>query len=371
MLSPGKNKTSIYIAIMLLICVSFSPYLAKANSSNECEVFYLNDHHSITGTLFGDEETIYPGKTIKKEFYIANNKSFDCYLNGIDISGKLYSIDNKPLNRNDCRYKRYLSSAEVSFLCEDNLIFSGTIEDFLSDSSVIAYQSVIKRNRKKKFSIEYSLDREADSSTMELKHKFDISFRFSQMIDNDNGSGNTGGNSGNNGNNSGGVGNGGGTGNNGGGTGSNGGNNSGGNGGSAGGSGTNNSNNQMGGAGGSGSNNNGSHVGSISGIAGSVTDGDTKTGDNNGSSVKGNDKGTEVENNGTKINAEESQSNKPEETVTSEINGAGISIATDKKVGEISLVKTGYFVDTKILLAIGTFLCIIGCKTLSKKHRKK
>lgn len=392
MLTLIRRKTSLYVFSILLLCFYAFPGSVKANSNSGDKVFYLNDNQSITGTLFGEEESIYPGKQLKREFYIANNKSFDCYLKTIDISGKLYAKGNRLLSVNDSEYVNYVSNARIRFLCEDNVIFSGTIEDFLDDNFRINYYTEIRRSRRRKFTIEYLFDIDADNSTMELRHEFDITFRFYQIIededdddDDDSGGGNNGGgnNGGNNGGGNNGGNNGGNTGGNGGNNGGNTGGNTGGNGGSNGGGTGNTSGNTGGNTGGSSGNNNGGTGSNNGGIGTGGNGGNTgggNTGGNNGDGSGENGGGTTGNggsNGGNSGNSGGTPGGNPVDntggTATSEEKVDGVTIIKEvdseaifieKKIEGISLVKTGSIIDIRLLLVIGSILCIIGFRIL-------
>jgi hypothetical protein len=159
----------------------------KANKNTPEKVFYLNNEQSIKGTLFTEDELIGPGDKLLKEFYIINNNSFKCFLKSIDLNGKLYDKNRNILNKDSNEFKNYMKNSRISFYCEGELIFSGNIDEILNISLTGDDSIEMIENGKKKFQVEYSLDKNADNNTMNMEHKFDISFNFSaddsQVID--------------------------------------------------------------------------------------------------------------------------------------------------------------------------------------------
>lgn len=175
-----KNNNTYFIFILcLLLNLIFYENLVKAAEDRSTKTFYLNDNQSISGTLSWDNELLGPGDKLVTEFYIANDKDFSCFLKGIKIDGRLYGKDKRILTEEDIEYKNYIESASMSFYCEGKMIYSGKIQEELAFNLTGDDSIQLSENDKRKFSIEYSLDEEADKSLMGMQHKFNIDFNFS------------------------------------------------------------------------------------------------------------------------------------------------------------------------------------------------
>lgn len=180
MLKLFKNKSIFAIfSLIFLVNFIFSKSYIMAEAQNTEKVFYLNEHQSIDGTLFTSDELLGPGDKLNKEFYIANNNNFKCTLKSISITGKIYNEKKKLLAKEDTEYQSFIKSSQMNFYCENEIIYSGNVDETLIFSSKDGNSVDLEKNSKKKFKIEYALSKEADSSTMGLEHKFDISFNFS------------------------------------------------------------------------------------------------------------------------------------------------------------------------------------------------
>lgn len=176
-------KISIYFAFLLSFLFSFIyfNYSIKAAEEDTIKTFYLNDQQSVGGTLFSDDELLSPGDKIAKEFYIANDKEFKCFLKDILIDGKLYGSNKNILKEDEIAYKNYIKNSFITFYCEGKLIYSGNVQESLAFNLIGDDIIDIDKKSKKRFYIEYSLSENADKTVMGMQHKFNIDFNFSSV----------------------------------------------------------------------------------------------------------------------------------------------------------------------------------------------
>ncbi|MBK5240643.1 hypothetical protein [Clostridium sp.] len=172
-----SSFNAVFIISLFFNIIIFSTFVS-ANENIPEKVFHLNSDKSINGTLFTSDELIGPGDKLVKKFYIANDNNFNCFLKQIVIDSKFYNKNNVLLKKDNPQYLNYLENLSISFYCEENLIYTGKMDEnlklnFTGDKSI-----EIENSGKRKFTIEYMLSSDVDKIVMGMQHKFDIDFNF-------------------------------------------------------------------------------------------------------------------------------------------------------------------------------------------------
>lgn len=171
-----KSTCPIFIFTFLLVLNLLSVSVYGEETAQK--IFYLSDKGSMSRVLFTDEDTVSPGNELIKDFYVANNNDFNCILRNIVIDGKLFTNEGGVINKDGPEYKNFMDNARLEVFCGNKELYSGNADGFLNiDLSKYNYITIEGRD-KKKFRIEFALDKAAGNLTMNKKYNFNIHANF-------------------------------------------------------------------------------------------------------------------------------------------------------------------------------------------------
>ena len=162
------------VSLAVLFFANVFNITLKAAEDEKKIVYHLTNKGNVNEVLFTGDELVWPGKTLKKEFYIANDNGFQCYIKNIIVDGELKNKEGKKLDKDTIEYKNFMKDAKIIFSYEGKEIFNGSGEEFLSANLLGDNSIAINSGEMKKFAIEFTFDKASSNSTMNLQYIFNI-----------------------------------------------------------------------------------------------------------------------------------------------------------------------------------------------------
>ncbi|ERI92105.1 hypothetical protein HMPREF1982_02645 [Clostridiales bacterium oral taxon 876 str. F0540] len=173
-------KRKEFLLMLLLIVLGISSMFnlkVYAEENNKTQsIYYLNSNGIVNGTLFSNEDVLWPGRKISKEFYIANDNNFNCIIKNIVIDGELRNKNSVILNVEDIQYKEFMKNTFIKMYCDDKEIFSGNADSLIWIN--MPDETTINSYKKKKFVMEFYFDEAANKSAMDMKYILNMQTNF-------------------------------------------------------------------------------------------------------------------------------------------------------------------------------------------------
>lgn len=168
------KKTIISVIILLPLTMEGVSYpKVQAKDNKESRAYFLNHRGQINEPIFNKDELLYPGKHIVKNFYIANNNDFNCFIKEFKAEGCIEKKNGEALNREDLAYKEFVDKVNVKLYTENSELFNGNAEEFLQFD--LGNDSIsIEGKQEKKFSMEIAMDEAANNSAMGINYNFSL-----------------------------------------------------------------------------------------------------------------------------------------------------------------------------------------------------
>lgn len=161
------NKVDLFKATKVLF------YIANAEEEKPSKAYFLNDRGQINESIFTEEDILWPGRKIVKDFYIVNNNEFIFNIKNFKTNGSITLNNNKNLASNNSAYEDFVDNVNVKLYMENKEIFNGNAEEFLN-MEIINDKIIVMAKDKMKFSMNISMSENASNESMGISYMFKI-----------------------------------------------------------------------------------------------------------------------------------------------------------------------------------------------------